>query len=72
MILRRMGEVGNNYRSDESRIALKGVEIFRNGHWRPLDPKDDFSRDRNLCESQSISEQVAQIAMPEVTHSHEA
>jgi len=51
------------------KARFKGVEVFRNGHWRALDPKDDFSRDTNFCESQSISEQVAQIAMPEVTHS---
>ena len=51
------------------KARFKGVEVFRLGHWRALDSKDDFSRDKNRCESQSISEQVAQIAMPEVTHS---
>ena len=53
------------------KARFKGVAVFRNGHWRELDPKDDFSRDKKLCESQSISEQVALIAMPEVTHSQE-
>ena len=53
------------------KARFKGVEIFRDGQWRQLDPEDDFSRDKNLCEIKSISEQVAQIAMPEVRHSHE-
>ena len=53
------------------KARFKGVEIFRDGQWRQLDPEDDFSRDKNLCEIKSIAEQVAQIAMPEVRHSHE-
>jgi arginine-tRNA-protein transferase len=53
------------------KARFKGVEIFRDRQWRQLDPEDDFSRDKNLCEIKSISEQVAQIAMPEVRHSHE-
>ena len=53
------------------KARFKGVEIFRDGGWRQLDLEDDFSRDKNLCEIKSISEQVAHIAMPEMTHSHE-
>ena len=53
------------------KARFKGVEIFRDGRWRQLDLEDDFSRDKNLCEIKSISEQVAHIAMPEMTHSHE-
>ena len=53
------------------KARFKGVEIFRDGQWRQLDPKDDFSHDKNLSEIKSISEHVAQIAMPEVIHSHE-
>ena len=53
------------------KARFKGVEIFRDGGWRQLDLEDDFSRDKNLREIKSISEQVAHIAMPEMTHSHE-
>jgi arginine-tRNA-protein transferase len=53
------------------KARFKGVEIFRDGGWRELDLEDDFSRDKNLCEIKSISEQVAHIAMPEMTHSHD-
>ena len=53
------------------KARFKGVEIFRDNHWRKFDSEDDFSRDKNQRDIKSISEQVAQIAMPEVTHSHE-
>ena len=51
---------------------FSGVEIFRNQKWTPIDPTDSYQTDTNPLEVRPISEQVADIAMPDITHSSDA
>ena len=47
---------------------FSGVEVFRNQKWAPFDPSYSYETDSNPLAVRPISEQVAQISMPNVTH----
>ena len=50
------------------KTKFSGVEVFRNQKWAPFDPSDSYETNTNPLEVRTISEQVAQISMPNVTH----
>ena len=50
------------------KTKFSGVEVFRDQKWTPFDPSDSYETDTNPLAVSPISEQVAQISMPNVTH----
>jgi arginyl-tRNA--protein-N-Asp/Glu arginylyltransferase len=50
------------------KTKFSGVEVFRNQKWAPFDPSYSYETARNPLAVSSISEQVAQISMPNMTH----
>ena len=58
------------YGSDKMAYKSKfsGVEVFKDQKWSPINLNDSYKTASNPPSVSSISEQVAQISMPNVTH----
>ena len=50
------------------KARFSGVEIFRDQKWEEIDSNDSYKTETNPLEVRPISEQVAHISMPNVTH----
>jgi arginyl-tRNA--protein-N-Asp/Glu arginylyltransferase len=50
------------------KARFSGVEVFRDQKWAEIDSNDSYKTETNPLEVRPISEQVAHISMPNVTH----
>jgi arginine-tRNA-protein transferase len=48
------------------KVRFKGIEIFRNGAWEPVDDAAKFQLN-NTVNTASIPEQVAAIQLPDIS-----
>jgi arginine-tRNA-protein transferase len=53
------------------KAKFKGVEIFHNKNWTPLDQNEGYAANASSIDFTSLSAQVAEISMPNMTHIRE-
>jgi arginine-tRNA-protein transferase len=53
------------------KAKFKGVEIFHNKNWTPLDQNEGYAANASFTDFTSLSAQVAEISMPNMTHIRE-
>ncbi len=53
------------------KAQFKGVEIFYNKNWTPLDQNGGYAANASSTDFKSLSAQVAEISMPNMTHIRE-
>jgi arginine-tRNA-protein transferase len=49
------------------KAKFKGVEIFHNKNWTPLDQNEGYAANASSTDFTSLSAQVAEISMPNMT-----